>query len=234
VRARCGVVPQTDNLDPDFTVIENLEVYARYFGLPAADVAERIRELLAFVELSDRADSPIATLSGGMKRRLTIARALINRPELIILDEPTTGLDPQVRRMIWARLRALREEGRTLLLTTHYMDEAEQLCDRLVVMDHGRFAAEGSPRDLIARYCSPEVLELRFGPDRHELAVDKLRDFPAERAEVLADRILLYVTDGDDALAAVRSTGLEPLTSLVRRGTLEDVFLRLTGRRLED
>jgi lipooligosaccharide transport system ATP-binding protein len=165
---------------------------------------------------------------------LTIARSLINEPEILILDEPTTGLDPQARHVVWDRLFRLKQRGVTLILTTHYMDEAEQLCDRLVVMDHGRFAAEGSPRDLIARYCSPEVLELRFGPDRHELAADKLSDFPAERAEVLADRILLYVTDGDDALAAVRSTGLEPLTSLVRRGTLEDVFLRLTGRRLED
>jgi lipooligosaccharide transport system ATP-binding protein len=173
-------------------------------------------------------------LSGGLKRRLTIARSLINEPEILILDEPTTGLDPQARHVVWDRLFRLKQRGVTLILTTHYMDEAEQLCDRLVVMDHGTFAAEGSPRDLITRFCSPEVLELRFGPDRHELAADKLRDFPAERAEVLADRILLYVTDGDDALAAVRSTGLEPLTSLVRRGTLEDVFLRLTGRRLED
>src|SRR5258707_6629763 len=184
--------------------------------------------------MSYPAGSMVDPLSGGLKRRLTIARSLINEPEILILDEPSTGLDPQARHVVWDRRCRLKKRGFTLILTTPYMDEAEQLGDRLVVMDHGRFAAEGSPRDLIARYCSPEVLELRLGPDGHELAVDKLRDFPAERAEVLADRILLYVTDGDDALAAVRSTGLEPLTSLVRRGTLEDVFLRLTGRRLDD
>jgi lipooligosaccharide transport system ATP-binding protein len=173
-------------------------------------------------------------LSGGLKRRLTIARSLINEPEILILDEPTTGLDPQARHVVWDRLFRLKQRGVTLILTTHYMDEAEQLCDRLVVMDHGRFAAEGSPRELIERYCSPEVLELRFDPDLHDSAADKLQDFPAERIEVLADRILLYVSDGDEVLAAVRAGGLDPLTSLVRRGTLEDVFLRLTGRRLED
>jgi lipooligosaccharide transport system ATP-binding protein len=234
IRARLGVVPQEDTLDVELTVRENLLVYGRYFGLPRKVIRERTDALLDFVQLSDRARDKVDPLSGGLKRRLTIARSLINEPEILILDEPTTGLDPQARHVVWDRLFRLKQRGVTLILTTHYMDEAEQLCDRLVVMDHGRFAAEGSPRDLIARYCSPEVLELRFGPDRHELAADKLRDFPAERAEVLADRILLYVTDGDDALAAVRSTGLEPLTSLVRRGTLEDVFLRLTGRRLED
>ena len=231
IRARLGVVPQEDTLDVELTVRENLLVYGRYFGLPRRVIRERTDALLDFVQLSDRARDKVDPLSGGLKRRLTIARSLINEPEILILDEPTTGLDPQARHVVWDRLFRLKQRGVTLILTTHYMDEAEQLCDRLVVMDHGRFAAEGSPRDLIARYCSPEVLELRFDPDLHELAVDKLKDFPAERAEVLADRILLYVTDGDDALAAVRSTGLEPLTSLVRRGTLEDVFLRLTGRR---
>ena len=234
IRARLGVVPQEDTLDLELTVRENLLVYGRYFGLSREVIGERTARLLDFVQLSDRAEDQVEPLSGGMKRRLTIARSLINEPEILLLDEPTTGLDPQARHAVWDRLFRLKQQGVTLVLTTHYMDEAEQLCDRLVVMDHGTFAAEGSPRDLITRYCSREVLELRFGPDRHELAADKLRDFPAERAEVLADRILLYVNDGEDALAAVRSTGLEPLTSLVRRGTLEDVFLRLTGRRLED
>jgi lipooligosaccharide transport system ATP-binding protein len=227
IRARLGVVPQEDTLDVELTVRENLLVYGRYFGLPRRVIRERTAALLEFVQLADRAASKVDPLSGGLKRRLTIARSLINEPEILILDEPTTGLDPQARHVVWDRLFRLKQRGVTLILTTHYMDEAEQLCDRLVVMDHGRFAAEGSPRDLIARYCSPEVLELRFDPDL-------LKDFPAERSEVLADRILLYVADGDAALAAVRASGLEPLTSLVRRGTLEDVFLHLTGRRLED
>src|SRR6266498_3668911 len=205
IRARLGVVPQLDTLDTELTVRENLIIYGRYFGLSRREVRERADRLLDFVQLSERAGDRVEPLSGGMKRRLTIARSLVNDPEVLLLDEPTTGLDPQARHVVWDRLFRLKQRGVTLVLTTHYMDEAEQLCDRLVVMDHGRFAADGSPRDLIARYCSPEVLELRFGPDRHELAVDKLRDFPAERAEVLADRILLYVTDGDDALAAVRS-----------------------------
>jgi lipooligosaccharide transport system ATP-binding protein len=219
IRARLGVVPQDDTLDVELTVRENLLVYGRYFGLPRRVIRERTTELLEFVQLADRAKDKVDPLSGGLKRRLTIARSLVNEPDILILDEPTTGLDPQAI---------------TLILTTHYMDEAEQLCDRLVVMDHGRFAAEGSPRELIERYCSPEVLELRFDPDLQHAAADKLKDFPAERSEVLADRILLYVADGDAALAGVRASGLEPLTSLVRRGTLEDVFLRLTGRRLED
>jgi lipooligosaccharide transport system ATP-binding protein len=169
-----------------------------------------------------------------MKRRLTIARSLINEPEILLLDEPTTGLDPQARHAVWDRLFRLKRQGVTLILTTHYMDEAEQLCDRLVVMDRGKIAAEGSPRELIERYSTPEVLELRFEPDQHQVAADKLAGVPAERRELLADRILLYVTNGDATLTAVRALGLEPLTSLVRRSTLEDVFLRLTGRRLED
>ena len=234
IRARLGVVPQDDTLDVELTVRENLLVYGRYFGLPRRVIRERTAALLDFVQLADRAKDMVDPLSGGLKRRLTIARSLINEPEILILDEPTTGLDPQARHVVWDRLFRLKQRGVTLILTTHYMDEAEQLCDRLVVMDHGRFAAEGSPRALIERYCSPEVLELRFDPDLQDSAADKLKDFPAERAELLADRILLYVTDGDEALAAVRAEGLEPLTSLVRRGTLEDVFLRLTGRRLED
>jgi len=228
------VVPQEDTLDLELTVRENLLVYGRYFGMSRELIRERTAHLLDFVQLSDRADDQVEPLSGGMKRRLTIARSLINEPEILLLDEPTTGLDPQARHAVWDRLFRLKRQGVTLILTTHYMDEAEQLCDRLVVMDRGKIAAEGSPQELIARYSTPEVLELRFEPDRHQVAADKLASVTAERREVLADRILLYVTDGDVTLAAVRALGLEPLTSLVRRSTLEDVFLRLTGRRLED
>jgi lipooligosaccharide transport system ATP-binding protein len=234
IRARLGVVPQEDTLDLELTVRENLMVYGRYFGLPRDVIRDRIVRLLDFVQLTDRAGDEVEPLSGGMKRRLTIARSLINEPEILLLDEPTTGLDPQARHAVWDRLFRLKQQGVTLVLTTHYMDEAEQLCDRLVVMDRGKIAAEGSPRELIGRYSTPEVLELRFDPGEHELAADKLGGVPAQRTEVLADRILLYVTDGDITLAAVRALGLEPLTSLVRRSTLEDVFLRLTGRRLED
>jgi lipooligosaccharide transport system ATP-binding protein len=234
IRARLGVVPQEDTLDLELTVRENLLVYGRYFGLSRDVIRARTASLLDFVQLSDRAADQVEPLSGGMKRRLTIARSLINEPEILLLDEPTTGLDPQARHAVWDRLFRLKQQGVTLILTTHYMDEAEQLCDRLVVMDRGKIAAEGSPRELIERYSTPEVLELRFDPDRHQVAAEKLAGVPAERREVLADRILLYVTDGDTALAEVRALGLQPLTSLVRRSTLEDVFLRLTGRRLED
>jgi lipooligosaccharide transport system ATP-binding protein len=234
IRARLGVVPQEDTLDVELTVRENLIIYGRYFGLPRQVIAERTARLLEFVQLSDRADDQVEPLSGGMKRRLTIARSLINEPEILLLDEPTTGLDPQARHAVWDRLYRLKQQGVTLVLTTHYMDEAEQLCDRLVVMDRGKIAAEGSPRELIERYSTPEVLELRFDPAEHEQAAEKLAQVPARRLEVLADRILLYTGDGDAALAAAREVGLEPLTSLVRRSTLEDVFLRLTGRQLED
>ena len=234
IRARLGVVPQEDTLDLELTVRENLLVYGRYFGMSRELIRKRTAELLDFVQLGDRAGDQVEPLSGGMKRRLTIARSLINEPEIMLLDEPTTGLDPQARHAVWDRLFRLKQQGVTLILTTHYMDEAEQLCDRLVVMDRGKIAAEGSPRQLIERYSTPEVLELRFDPDRHQVAAEKLAGVPAERREVLANRILLYVTDGDATLAAVRALGLEPLTSLVRRSTLEDVFLRLTGRRLED
>ena len=234
IRARLGVVPQADTLDLELTVRENLIIFARYFDLPWAVGRKRADELLEFVQLSERSKDKVDDLSGGMKRRLTIARSLINEPEILLLDEPTTGLDPQARHAVWDRLFRLKQQGVTLILTTHYMDEAEQLCDRLVVMDRGKIAAEGSPRELIGRYSTPEVLELRFDPDRHQVAAEKLASVPAERREVLADRILLYVTDGDATLAGVRALGLEPLTSLVRRSTLEDVFLRLTGRRLED
>ena len=234
IRARLGVVPQEDTLDVELTVRENLLVYGRYFGLPRDVIRERTAELLEFVQLSDRAADQVEPLSGGMKRRLTIARSLINEPDILLLDEPTTGLDPQARHLVWDRLFRLKQQGVTLVLTTHYMDEAEQLCDRLVVMDGGKIVASGSPRSLIGQYSTPEVLELRFDPADHQQAADKVAAVPTERREVLADRILLYVADGEAALAAVHALGLEPVTSLVRRSTLEDVFLRLTGRQLGD
>jgi lipooligosaccharide transport system ATP-binding protein len=235
IRARLGVVPQEDTLDVELTVRENLLVYGRYFGLPRAVIRERTDQLLDFVQLADRAHDMVEPLSGGMKRRLIIARSLINDPAILILDEPTTGLDPQARHVVWDRLFRLKRRGVTLILTTHYMDEAEQLCDRLVVMDHAKIAAEGSPRELLARHSTPEVVELRFNPADHEDAAKRIQDMHTSvRPEVLADRVLLYVPDGDSALAAVLGSGLQPVTSLVRRSTLEDVFLRLTGRRLED
>ena len=234
IRARLGVVPQEDTLDVELTVQENLLVYGRYFGLSRPVIRERSARLLEFVQLADRASDRVEPLSGGLKRRLTIARSLINEPDILLLDEPTTGLDPQARHVVWDRLFRLKQQGVTLILTTHYMDEAEQLCDCLVVMDHGTIAAEGSPRQLIDAYSTPEVLELRFDPASHEQAAEKLAAVPADRMEVLADRILLYIPNGDAALADVHDLGLDPVTSLVRRSTLEDVFLRLTGRRLED
>ena len=234
IRARLGVVPQENTLDVELTVRENLLIYGRYFGLRRDVIRERTARLLDFVQLTERADDQVEPLSGGMKRRLTIARSLISEPEILLLDEPTTGLDPQARHVVWDRLYRLKQQGVTLVLTTHYMDEAEQLCDRLVVMDGGKFAAEGSPRQLIETYSTPEVLELRFALDEQEQAAEKLADVAADRLEVLADRILLYTANGDQALEAVRARGIEPATSLVRRSTLEDVFLRLTGRRLGD
>ncbi len=240
IRGRLGVVPQTDNLDVELTVAENLLVYGRYFGLPRAELRERTAELLDFVQLADRADQRVEPLSGGMKRRLTIARALVNAPDVVLLDEPTTGLDPQARHVLWERLYRLKQRGVTLVLTTHYMDEAEQLCDRLVVMDKGRIAAEGSPAELIRRFSTREVCELRFpvveGQGGLERYLDPLRPLleqgVVERIEVLPDRLLLYTADGDAALSAVSGTGLHPLSSLVRRSSLEDVFLHLTGRSL--
>ncbi len=230
IRARIGVVPQLDNLDTELTVRQNLQVYGRYFGLPRAHVRAKATELLAFAQLTDRADEPVEPLSGGMKRRLTIARALVNDPELLLLDEPTTGLDPQARHLLWERLYRLKREGVTQIITTHYMDEAEQLCDRLVVMDAGLIVAEGSPAELIGRYCPREVLELRFLPEeRPEPAL--LEPF-AERVEELPDRLLLYTGDGEHVHAQVLQKGHLPLSALVRRSTLEDVFLRLTGRSL--
>jgi lipooligosaccharide transport system ATP-binding protein len=233
IRARLGVVPQRDTLDEELTVRENLLVYGRYFGLPRTTVHERATELVEFAQLADRADSKVEPLSGGMKRRLTIARALINEPEILLLDEPTTGLDPQARHLLWDRLFRLKRSGVTLVLTTHYMDEAEQLCDRLVVMDNGRIVAHGSPRQLIEQHSTREVLELRFAADDNARYAEKVSDLAA-RIEVLPDRLLLYTDDGDDGAAIVHARGLSPLSVLVRRSTLEDVFLHLTGRTLID
>jgi lipooligosaccharide transport system ATP-binding protein len=237
IRARIGVVPQQDNLDNELTVRQNLHVYGRYFGLPRAHVRAKAAELLEFAQLGDRADDEVEPLSGGMKRRLTIARSLVNDPELLLLDEPTTGLDPQARHLLWDRLFRLKQSGVTLIITTHYMEEAEQLCDRLVVMDGGQIAAEGSPAELIARYSTREVLELRFAlgePDGVPTRVRELVGSVADRVEVLPDRVLLYTADGEASLAAVHQHGVRPVSSLVRRSTLEDVFLRLTGRSLVD
>jgi lipooligosaccharide transport system ATP-binding protein len=231
IRSQLGVVPQADNLDMELRVRENLLVYGRYFGLPRRLVAERADELLDFAQLADRGPAKVDALSGGMKRRLTIARGLINDPRIILLDEPTTGLDPQARHILWDRLFRLKEQGKTLVLTTHYMDEAEQLCDRLVVVDHGRIMAEGSPAELIRQYSSREVLELRFGSDRNE-EVARALEGSGDRIEVLPDRILVYTADGEAELERISAAGLHPITSLVRRSSLEDVFLRLTGRTL--
>jgi lipooligosaccharide transport system ATP-binding protein len=233
IRARLGVCPQLDSLDLELTARENLMVYARYFGIPRAIARRRADELLEFVQLSERANDQVEPLSGGMKRRLTVARALVNEPELVLLDEPTTGLDPQARHLVWDRLFRLKQRGVTFVLTTHYMDEAEQLCDRLVVMDRGRIVAEGSPRELIERYSTREVVELRFGNDDLESYVGKL-DGIGERIDALPDRLLLYADDGDAAAGAVHARELRPSSVLVRRSTLEDVFLHLTGRTLVD
>ena len=233
IRSRIGVCPQEDTLDNELNVRDNLVVYGRYFGIPRKEVAERADELLSFVQLADRAKAKVEDLSGGMKRRLTIARSLVNRPDLLLLDEPTTGLDPQARHLLWDRLFRLKQQGVTLVLTTHYMDEAEQLCDRLVVMDAGRIVAEGSPLELIREHSTREVAELRFGVGEHGALAEKVADL-AERVEVLPDRLLLYTSDGEEALARVHERGLSPVAFLVRRSTLEDVFLRLTGRTLVD
>jgi lipooligosaccharide transport system ATP-binding protein len=231
IRARLGVVPQLDTLDMELTVRENVVIYGRYFGLRRKDLRRRADELLQFVELTERANDKVEPLSGGMKRRLTIARSLINQPEVLLLDEPTTGLDPQARHVVWDRLYRLKREGVTLLLTTHYMDEAEQLCDRLVVMDKARIVAEGSPRDLLERYSTREVVELRFDDNRPS-DLSYWTDGLVERVESLADRVLLYTDDGDAAAHAIHERGLVPESVLVRRSTLEDVFLHLTGRSL--
>jgi lipooligosaccharide transport system ATP-binding protein len=231
IRSQLGVVPQQDNLDMELRVRDNLIVYGRYFGIPRAQISKRADELLEFAQLSDRAKSKVDDLSGGMKRRLTIARALVNDPRILLLDEPTTGLDPQARHILWDRLFRLKEQGTTLVLTTHYMDEAEQLCDRLVVVDKGTIMAEGSPAELIRRYSSREVLEVRFGSDRNATIATQLEGI-GERREVLPDRILIYSANGEAELVRLTERGLTPITSLVRRSSLEDVFLRLTGRSL--
>jgi lipooligosaccharide transport system ATP-binding protein len=231
IRSRLGVVPQQDNLDGELNARENLYIYGRYFGLSSKVCHEKADELLAFAALEDKAKSKVEALSGGMKRRLTIARGLINDPRILLLDEPTTGLDPQARHVLWDRLFRLKERGTTLVLTTHYMDEAEQLCDRLVVVDQGRIMAEGSPAALIREHSSREVLEVRFGSDHNERAAAQLGGV-GDRVEVLPDRVLIYTEDGEKALERVTAVGLDPVTSLVRRSSLEDVFLRLTGRSL--
>lgn len=233
VRAHLGVVPQQDNLDEELKVRENLIVYGRYFGLPLSYLRPKADELLEFAQLTDKANSKVDALSGGMKRRLTIARSLINEPRILLLDEPTTGLDPQARHILWDRLFRLKENGVTLILTTHYMDEAEQLCDRLIVVDKGKIMAEGSPASLIREHSSREVLELRFGSERNSSIGVELQGI-GERLETLPDRVLIYAHDGEAALEQVTARGLRPMTSLVRRSSLEDVFLRLTGRSLVD
>ena len=233
IKGRIGVVPQMDNLDIELTVRENLEMYSRYFDVPRDIAKGRVDELLEFVQLSERAQDKVEPLSGGMKRRLTIARALVNEPDLLLLDEPTTGLDPQARHLVWDRLYRLKQRGVTLVVTTHYMDEAEQLCDRLVVMDEGAIVAEGSPRDLIARYSTKEVLELRLSDGARRELEGRL-DGLAERVEWLPDRVLLYTQAGEATLSAITDGGLQPDSALVRRASLEDVFLTLTGRSLID
>jgi len=231
IRAHLGVVPQQDNLDMQLSVTENLYIYGRYFGLPRKFVKGKIEELLSFAQLEEKRDSKVEALSGGMKRRLIIARALVSEPEILMLDEPTTGLDPQARHILWDRLFRLKEQGVTLVITTHFMDEAEQLCDRLIVMDRGNIMAEGSPASLIKDYSTREVLEVRFGSDRNQEVADKLRAM-CERIEELPDRVLMYTDDGESLLEKIYASGLHPKTSLVRRSSLEDVFLRLTGRTL--
>ncbi|WP_157155255.1 MULTISPECIES: ABC transporter ATP-binding protein [unclassified Diaminobutyricimonas] len=231
IRSQLGVVPQADNLDTELRVKDNLVVYGRYFGLPASYLGKKADELLAFAQLEDKAKSKVDDLSGGMKRRLTIARALINDPKILLLDEPTTGLDPQARHVLWDRLFRLKEQGTTLVLTTHYMDEAEQLCDRLIVVDKGQIMAEGTPASLIRQYSSREVLEVRFGSDRNAAAAERIAGL-GDRIEVLPDRVLVYSESGERVLERLTDLGLHPLTSLVRRSSLEDVFLRLTGRSL--
>ena len=231
IRAHLGVVPQQDNLDRELKVWENLMVYGRYFGLSRKWLKGKIEELLEFAQLVEKRNNKTEELSGGMKRRLTIARGLINEPEILLLDEPTTGLDPQARHILWDRLFRLKEQGVTLVITTHYMDEAEQLCDRLMVMDKGNIMAEGSPAELIKKYSSKEVLEVRFGSENNIVVAEKLKGI-GERLEVLPDRILVYAQSGEKCLEQIVKLGLEPVTSLVRRSSLEDVFLRLTGRTL--
>ncbi|SCX07428.1 ABC transporter ATP-binding protein [Candidatus Aquiluna sp. UB-MaderosW2red] len=233
IRAHLGVVPQKDMLDRELKVWENLFTYGRYFGLSRKWLKAKVEELLIFAQLVEKRNAKADDLSGGMQRRLAIARGLVNEPEILLLDEPTTGLDPQARHILWDRLFRLKEQGVTLVITTHYMDEAEQLCDRLIVMDNGKIMAEGSPQALIKEYSSKEVVELRFGTDKNEAAAIALEKFDA-RIEVLPDRILIYTDRGEELLGQIEASGMKPITSLVRRSSLEDVFLRLTGRTLVD
>ena len=231
IRAHLGVVPQKDLLDRELKAWENLFTYGRYFGLSRKFLKQKVEELLEFAQLTEKRNSKADDLSGGMQRRLAIARGLVNEPEILMLDEPTTGLDPQARHILWDRLFRLKEQGVTLVITTHYMDEAEQLCDRLIVMDKGKIMAEGSPAALIKQYSSKEVVEVRFGTDKNEKFAPQLEEL-ADRIEVLPDRILLYTEKGEELLTKIVDAGLHPVTSLVRRCSLEDVFLRLTGRTL--
>ena len=233
IRGRIGVVPQLDTLDTELTVLENLWVYGRFFDLSRAEAKRRAAELLEFAQLADRAKDVVDTLSGGMKRRLSIARSLINEPQMLLLDEPTTGLDPQARHVLWDRLYRLKQQGVTLVLTTHYMDEAEQLCDRLVVMDQGLIVAEGSPQELIRAHSTREVLELRFAAGTNDQQGAVLHGI-GSRIETLPDRVLVYADDGEAALAEAHRRGASPESALVRRSSLEDVFLTLTGRTLVD
>jgi lipooligosaccharide transport system ATP-binding protein len=233
IRAHLGVVPQKDMLDRELKSWENLYTYGRYFGLSRKFLKPKVEELLAFAQLEEKRNEKVEELSGGMQRRLAIARGLVNEPEMLLLDEPTTGLDPQARHILWDRLFRLKEQGVTLVLTTHYMDEAEQLCDRLIVMDKGKIMAEGSPAELIRKYSSKEVVEVRFGTDKNSQFADALRAL-SDRIEVLPDRILVYTPHGEHTLEKIAAQGMNPVTSLVRRSSLEDVFLRLTGRTLVD
>jgi lipooligosaccharide transport system ATP-binding protein len=234
IRARLGVVPQDDNLDTELSVMDNLMIYGRYFGLPRSELRVRAAELLEFFQLTERRDDKVDPLSGGMKRRLAVARGLINEPALFLLDEPTTGLDPQARHLLWERLFRLKRDGVTIVLTTHYMDEAEQLCDRLVIMDGGKIVAEGSPRELIRRHSTAEVVELRYlDPDEHQRSFERV-DGAGDRVERLTDRIVVYTADGDATLATLQNRGVDVTSAYVRRSGLEDVFLTLTGRSLQD
>ncbi len=231
IRGRLGVVPQEDNLDRELSVYENLLTYGRYFNMSRSEIDLRAAELLDFVQLTERRDDQVEPLSGGMKRRLIIARGLINQPEMVILDEPTTGLDPQARHVVWDRLYQLKREGVTLIITTHYMDEAEQLCDRLVVMDKGRIVAEGAPRGLIERYSTKDVLEMRFEPEDRHLAMPIIEKV-AKRTENLPDKVMIYTDNAEETVTELAGRGVRPISTLIRRSTLEDVFLRLTGRQL--
>ena len=233
IRAHLGVVPQKDMLDRELKTWENLYTYGRFFGLSRKFLKPKVEELLAFAQLEEKRNDKVEELSGGMQRRLAIARGLVNEPEMLLLDEPTTGLDPQARHILWDRLFRLKEQGVTLVITTHYMDEAEQLCDRLIVMDKGKIMAEGSPAELIKKYSSKEVVEVRFGTDKNAQFAEQLKKL-ADRIEVLPDRILVYTPHGEKTLERISAEGMNPVTSLVRRSSLEDVFLRLTGRTLVD